>query len=46
MVQPGVIPVPLTITGDPSDYPFDHYHSGPITVDLLHGASQVPHGRR
>lgn len=39
---PGVIPVPLTITGDPSDYPFDHYHSGPITVDLLHGASQVP----
>lgn len=38
----GVIPVPLTITGDPSDYPFDHYHSGPITVDLLHGSSQVP----
>lgn len=41
-VVPGVIPVPLTISGDPSDYPFDHYHSGPVTVDLLHGASQVP----
>jgi hypothetical protein len=39
---PGVIPVPLTITGDQSDYPFDHYHTGPITVDLFHGASQVP----
>ncbi|BBX65434.1 DUF4436 domain-containing protein [Mycobacterium saskatchewanense] len=39
---PGVVPVPLTITGDPSDYPFDHYHSGPITVDLLHGANPVP----
>lgn len=39
---PGVIPVPLTITGDQSDYPFDHYHTGPITVDLFRGASQVP----
>ncbi|WP_442931959.1 DUF4436 domain-containing protein [Mycobacterium sp. 050134] len=39
---PGVVPVPLTITGDPSDYPFDHYHSGPITVDLLHGANPTP----
>ncbi|OBI53166.1 DUF4436 domain-containing protein [Mycobacterium sp. E787] len=39
---PGVSPVPLTITGDPSDWPFDHYHSGPITVDLFRGASPVP----
>jgi hypothetical protein len=39
---PGVFPVPLTIAGDPSDYPFDHYHSGPITVDLFHGAAKVP----
>ncbi|OBG22418.1 DUF4436 domain-containing protein [Mycobacterium sp. 852002-51057_SCH5723018] len=38
----GVFPVPLNITGDSSDYPFDHYHSGPITVDLFRGASQVP----
>ncbi|OBH25813.1 DUF4436 domain-containing protein [Mycobacterium sp. E342] len=39
---PGVDPVPLTITGDTSDYPFDRYHSGPVTVDLLHGANPVP----
>ncbi len=39
---PGVVPVPLTITGDSSDYPFDHYHSGPVTVDLFHGTSQLP----
>lgn len=34
---PGVFPVPLTITGDPSNWPFDHYFSGPITVELSHG---------
>jgi hypothetical protein len=39
---PGVFPVPLTVGGDNSDWPFDHYHSGPITVDLFRGASQVP----
>jgi hypothetical protein len=39
---PGVFPVPLTLSGDNSDWPFDHYHSGPVTVDLFHGASQTP----
>jgi hypothetical protein len=39
---PGVFPVPLAISGDPSDWPFDHYHSGPITVDLFRGAAQTP----
>lgn len=34
---PGVFPVRLTITGDPSNWPFDRYHSGPITVELFHG---------
>ncbi|HEU4360595.1 MAG TPA: DUF4436 domain-containing protein [Mycobacterium sp.] len=33
---PGVFPVPLTITGDPSNWPFDRYFSGPITVELIH----------
>lgn len=33
---PGVFPVPLTITGDPSNWPFDRYASGPITVELIH----------
>jgi hypothetical protein len=41
-VVPGVFPVPLTIAGDPSDWPFDRYHSGPITVDLVRGGAQVP----
>jgi hypothetical protein len=39
---PGVFPVTLTISGDPSAWPFDRYRSGPITVELYHGASQVP----
>jgi Domain of unknown function (DUF4436) len=39
---PGVFPVPLTIGGDLEDWPFDTYHSGPVTVDLFRGASQVP----
>ena len=34
---PGVFPVSLTITGDPSNWPFDRYMSGPITVELIHG---------
>lgn len=38
---PGVFPVPLTITGDPSNWPLDHYHSGPITVELYQG-TQAP----
>jgi hypothetical protein len=39
---PGVFPVPLTISGDPENWPFDIYYSGPVTVDLFRGASQVP----
>jgi Domain of unknown function (DUF4436) len=39
---PGVFPVPLTISGDPSDWPFDHYQTGPVTVDLFRGGAQVP----
>jgi hypothetical protein len=39
---PGLFPVPLTIAGDPSTWPFDRYRSGPITVDLFRGAAQVP----
>jgi uncharacterized protein DUF4436 len=41
-VVPGVFPVSLTIAGDPSDWPFDTYHSGPVTVDLVRGGAQVP----
>lgn len=39
---PGVFPVPLTMAGDPQEWPFDRYQSGPVTVDLFRGASQVP----
>jgi hypothetical protein len=42
---PGEYPVPLTISGDPSVWPFDHYHSGPVTVDLIYGTErpeQIP----
>ncbi len=39
---PGVFPVPLTIAGDPSEWPFDRYHSGPVTVDITRGAGQLP----
>jgi hypothetical protein len=38
----GVFPVPLTIAGDSSDWPFDEYHSGPVTVDVFHGSSPTP----
>ena len=34
---PGVFPVPLTIAGEIERWPFDHYDSGPIEVELLHG---------
>lgn len=34
---PGVFPVPLTISGDPSNWPFDRYRSGPVTVELYRG---------
>jgi hypothetical protein len=39
---PDAFPVSLTLTGDVADWPFDRYHSGPITVELLSGAAQVP----
>ncbi|WP_134426626.1 DUF4436 domain-containing protein [Mycobacterium ulcerans] len=39
---PGVFPVPLAITGNVADWPFDHYRSGPITVELFSGAAKVP----
>lgn len=40
--QPGVVPVSLNINGDVSDWPFDSYHSGPISVDLFRGTEQIP----
>ena len=33
---PGVFPVPLTIAGEIEKWPFDHYGSGPIEVELVH----------
>jgi hypothetical protein len=35
--EPGVFPVPLTVSGDPSSWPFDRYQTGPITVELFRG---------
>jgi hypothetical protein len=37
---PDVFRVSLTLTGDVADWPFDRYHSGPITIHLLSGAAQ------
>jgi hypothetical protein len=39
---PGTIPVPLTLSGDVANWPFDRYVSGPITVELFHGSGQAP----
>lgn len=39
---PGVFQVSMSITGDPAGYPFDHYRSRPITVELFRGPAQVP----
>lgn len=39
---PGVFPVPLTIAGDIESWPFDHYRSGPVEVELMHGPGKVP----
>jgi hypothetical protein len=39
---PDVFRVSLTLTGDVADWPFDRYHSGPITVHLHSGAAQEP----
>ena len=32
----------LNVTGDVSDWPFDTYRSGPISVDLFRGTAQAP----
>lgn len=40
--QPGVFPVSLNVSGDVSDWPFDSYRSGPVSVDLFRGPGQVP----
>ncbi|SOJ55283.1 hypothetical protein MSIMFB_02772 [Mycobacterium simulans] len=39
---PGTFPVPLTLIGNVNDWPFDQYHSGPVTVELFHGDQQIP----
>lgn len=39
---PGVFPVTLNLTGDVRHWPFDDYHSGPITVELFRGAGAEP----
>jgi hypothetical protein len=39
---PDIFPVSLTVAGDVADWPFDRYESGPVSVELLSGAAQVP----
>lgn len=39
---PGVFPVPLTIAGEIENWPLDHYGSGPVEIELLHGPGNVP----
>lgn len=39
---PSVFQVSMSITGDPAEYPLDHYLSRPITVELFHGPNQLP----
>lgn len=39
---PGEFPVPLTVSGNSAKWPFDHYRTGLITVDVLRGDSPVP----
>ncbi|ORA12776.1 DUF4436 domain-containing protein [Mycobacterium asiaticum] len=39
---PGTFPVPLTLSGDVANWPFDRYTSGPITVELFRGPEEVP----
>jgi hypothetical protein len=38
---PGVIAVQLTIAGEIEDWPFDRYRSGPVEVELHHGAGDA-----
>jgi hypothetical protein len=39
---PDVFRVSLALNGIAADWPFDSYHSGPITVHLMSGAAQRP----
>ncbi|MGZ4528209.1 MAG: DUF4436 domain-containing protein [Mycobacterium sp.] len=39
---PGMFPVPLTLAGHLERWPFDHYRSGPIEVQLFHGDQAAP----
>ena len=39
---PGVFPVPITLARDVERWPFDSYYTGPITVELFTGATNVP----
>lgn len=39
---PGEFPVPLTISGNSAKWPFDHYKTGPITVDVMRGDATMP----
>jgi hypothetical protein len=39
---PGVFPVPLTLAGHVERWPFDHYRSGPIEVQLFRGDRATP----
>ena len=39
---PGMFPVPLTLAGHLERWPFDHYRSGPIEVQLFHGDQATP----
>ncbi|OBK47806.1 DUF4436 domain-containing protein [Mycobacterium gordonae] len=39
---PGSFPVPLSIAGAVTDWPFDHYVSGPIAVEVFRGDNPTP----
>ena len=39
---PGSFPVPLSIQGAVTDWPFDHYLSGPMTVEIFRGDNPMP----
>jgi hypothetical protein len=38
---PSVLPVTLAIFGDPSEWPFDHYGSQDVVVELFRGPTQL-----
>jgi hypothetical protein len=38
---PGVFPIPLTLARDVGHWPLERYQTGPITVELFTGASQL-----